>query len=128
MKIARNVIFVITITLILASASCTPAPTPVATQPPATTVPATEDPTVIPSPTIVPVSLAGPENGTTMVWVDGSTLVYVPATEFKMGNGGFDAPEHNVTLENYWVYQTKVTNRMYSQCVAVGSCTPPTQE
>ena len=128
MKIARNVIFVMTIALILGIASCTPAPTPVATQPPATTEPATEAPTVIPSPTIVPVSLAGPENGSTMVWVDGSTLIYIPTTEFKMGNGGFDAPEHNVTLDNYWIYQTKVTNRMYAQCVGVGSCTPPAQE
>jgi formylglycine-generating enzyme required for sulfatase activity len=63
-----------------------------------------------------------------MAWVDGSTLVYVPPSQFTMGNGGFDAPEHNVSLSDYWMYKTKVTNRMYTQCVATGSCTAPTQE
>jgi formylglycine-generating enzyme required for sulfatase activity len=45
-----------------------------------------------------------------------------------MGNDGFDAPVHNVTLAGYWIYQTKITNRMFAQCVALGSCTPPAQE
>jgi len=63
-----------------------------------------------------------------MTWVDGSTLLYIPPSEFKMGNEGFDAPERNVSVSGYWIYQTKVTNRMYAQCVAVGSCTAPTQE
>lgn len=128
MKIARDVILVMTIALILALSSCAPTETPVATESLATQPPATEPPTAIPSPTIVPISLAGPQGGTTLLWLDGSTLVYVPPSEFTMGNGGFDAPEHNVTLSGYWMYQTKVTNRMYAQCVGVGSCTAPAQE
>jgi hypothetical protein len=63
-----------------------------------------------------------------MKWIDGSTLVYVPPAEFSMGNGSFDAPAHNVTLDGFWMYQTEVTNRMFAQCVAVGACTPPTDE
>lgn len=128
MKIARDVILVISIALILALSSCAPTQTPVATESPATPPPATEPPAAVPSPTIVPISLAGPQGGTTMAWVDGSALVYIPPSEFAMGNGGFDAPEHNITLSGYWIYQTKVTNRMFAQCVAVGSCTAPTQE
>ena len=63
-----------------------------------------------------------------MTWIDGSTLIYIPPSEFTMGNNGFDAPVHAVTLDGYWMQQTEVTNRMFAQCVAVGSCSTPTQE
>jgi formylglycine-generating enzyme required for sulfatase activity len=94
----------------------------------ATTLPPTETQAVEPAPTLVPVALSGPQNGTTMKWIDGSTLVYVPSGEFTMGNGGFDAPVRNVALDGFWIYQTKVTNRMFAQCVAVGACSAPTEE
>ena len=35
---------------------------------------------------------------------------------------------HNVALDGFWMYQTKVTNRMFAQCVAVGACSAPTEE
>ncbi len=128
MKTARNAIFAMAMVLIVALASCA-APTPVPTEPPAQTPPpVTEAPTVEPTPTLVPVALAGPQLGEKMAWIDGSMLIYVPPAEFVMGNGGFDAPEHSVTLAGFWIYQTEVTNRMYAQCVAVGSCEPPAQE
>jgi formylglycine-generating enzyme required for sulfatase activity len=105
-------------------------PTPVVIVVTATPLPPTEAPIIepTPAPTLVPVALSGPQSGTTMKWIDGSTLVYVPASGFIMGNNGFDAPIHNVTLDGFWIYQTKVTNRMFAQCVAVGACTTPTQE
>jgi len=30
-----------------------------------------------------------------------------------------------VGLSSFWIYRTKVTNRMYSICIAVGECKPP---
>jgi hypothetical protein len=63
-----------------------------------------------------------------MLWLDGATLVYVPAGEFTMGSGIGNAPETSVFLDAYWIYATVVTNKMYSQCVATGNCAPPAQE
>ena len=81
--------------------------------------------TEIPTPTLKPINLAGPPAGTPMVWVDGSILVHVPGGEFVMGDGGDDNPVHTVGLSSFWVYRTKVTNRMYSICIAAGRCMPP---
>ena len=80
------------------------------------------------TPTLQPINLAGPPAGTPMVWVDGSILVHVLGGEFIMGDGGDDNPIHTVGLSSFWVYRTKVTNRMYSICIAVGKCTPPQGE
>ena len=60
-----------------------------------------------------------------MVWVDGSILVHVPGSEFIMGGEGTDNPVHKVGLSSFWIYRTKVTNRMYTYCVAAGKCAPP---
>jgi formylglycine-generating enzyme required for sulfatase activity len=93
----------------------------------ATDLPATEAPTVEPTPVLEPVALSGPQSGEKMKWVDGSVLVYIPAGGFTMGDG-INTLTHNVTLDGYWIQQTEVTNRMYEQCVKVGSCTAPKQE
>jgi len=90
--------------------------------------PTLEPPTVAPSPSLAPVNLLGPAIGSEMAWVDGSVLVYVPAGEFTMGYGSFDAPQRTVHLDGYWIYQTEVTNSMYAFCVSVGACAPPAQE
>jgi formylglycine-generating enzyme required for sulfatase activity len=74
---------------------------------------------------IIPINLAGPDIGTTMEWVDGSVLVFIPPGEFIMGHGGQDNPEHIVSLRDFWIYRTEVTNRMYATCVSTGNCTPP---
>ncbi len=42
-----------------------------------------------------------------------------------MGHGHADDPEHSVTLSDYWIYATEVTNRQYSLCVTQGVCTAP---
>ena len=109
----------------------TPAPEPtpslpVPTEQPPTPKPPTSAPTL--EPTLVPVNLAGPASGSEMAWVDGSVLAYVPAGEFTMGSGLPDAPQRTVTLDDYWIYKTEVTNSMYAFCVSVGACAPPAQE
>lgn len=80
------------------------------------------------TPVLQPINLAGPPAGTPMVWLDGSILVHVPGGEFTMGDGGDDNPIHTVGLSSFWIYRTKVTNRMYSICIAAGKCTPPQEK
>src|SRR5689334_8696675 len=121
MKLVRSVILILIMTTILSACGATPTPLVVVVT--ATPLPPTEAPVTQAPPTLVPVVLGGPQSGEKMKWLDGSTLVFVPASEFKMGDGSSVAPEHNVTLDSYWIQQTKVTNRMFAQCVAVGSCT-----
>ncbi len=126
MKKVRYMIFVFTLILTFVLSSCA-APTPLVIVVTATPAPPTEiyvEPTAV----LAPVALAGPQSGATMKWIDGSTLAYIPLSEFIMGNEDFNAPIHNVTVDGYWIYTTKVTNRMFAQCVAVGACTPPAQE
>ena len=67
-----------------------------------------------------------PAPGATMVSEgNGAKLVYVPAGEFKMGNGESDAPVHNVYLDAYYIDQFEVTNKQYQACVDAGKCEPP---
>jgi formylglycine-generating enzyme required for sulfatase activity len=130
MKSVRRMFFVCCLILTFILMSCSSAtPTPLVIVVTATPEPPTETAVVEPTATLAlePVALAGPQSGTKMKWIDGSTLVYIPQAEFVMGYG-FDAPIHNVSLDGYWIQQTAVTNRMFSQCVSVGSCTSPAQE
>lgn len=60
---------------------------------------------------------------------DGMRLIYIPAGEFLMGSSKYDrdletneVPQHEVTLDAYWISQTQVTNAMYNQCVAEDAC------
>jgi formylglycine-generating enzyme required for sulfatase activity len=127
MKKVRYGLFAFTLMFVFLVSSCG-TPTPLVIVVTATSLPPTEAPAVEPTATLAPVALAGPQAGTKMKWMDGSSLAYVPLSEFIMGNDDFNAPVHKVTLDGYWIYTTKVTNRMYAQCVAVGACTSPTQE
>jgi formylglycine-generating enzyme required for sulfatase activity len=135
MKKVRYGIFAYILIFTFLLSACA-APTPVvivvtATSLPPTAVPPTDASAAVqpsPAPALVSVPVSGPKSGTTMKWIDGSTLAYVPPGEFTMGNAGFDAPVRSVTLDGYWMYQTNVTNRMFAQCVAVGACTAPAQE
>ncbi len=124
MNHTKQTLFTLTALLLILSA-CTPASTPV----PATPTQLVEFvPTDTPAPTLVPVVLGGPQAGTIITWMDGGSLVYVPAGEFVMGADGADSPRHGVNLSSYWMHKTKVTNRMYALCVGVGVCTPPSRE
>ena len=58
---------------------------------------------------------------------DGMEMVYVPGGTFVLserGKGGEGA--HTVTLHNYWIDQTEITNMQYYQCVEAGACRAPT--
>lgn len=68
------------------------------------------------------------EVGSLYEFVDGSVLVAVPGGEFIMGHGLEDSPVHTVTLSDFWIYRSEVTNAQYARCVAVGKCTPPNLE
>ncbi|HRK91362.1 MAG TPA: formylglycine-generating enzyme family protein [Anaerolineales bacterium] len=128
MKKVRNGIFALLVCLVFVLSSCgSPTPEVVTVVVTATDAPATAEPAPPPTQSFAPIALGGPQNGETMKWLDGSSLVYIPAGEFTMGYGG-DAPVHIVMLDRYWIQQTKVTNRMYEQCVKAGACTSPAQE
>lgn len=130
MKNARYTIFALTLLFVLVLSSCgSPTPETVVVVVTATDAPAVpEPPTVEPPVAMEPLTLAGPQSGETMTWLDGSSLVYIPAGDFVMGNNDFNAPTHSVMLDGYWIQQTPVTNRMYEQCVKSGACTAPRQE
>jgi formylglycine-generating enzyme required for sulfatase activity len=56
--------------------------------------------------------------------------VFIPAGTFRMG--GLDVrrapnelPEHDVTLDAFWMDQLEVTNAMFALCVDAGACEPP---
>lgn len=90
-----------------------------------------EQPTEAPTDTpIKTVDLAGPpmEVGSKYLFVDGTVLVAVPGGEFTMGYNFDDNPERKITVGDFWIYSTKVTNRQYAMCVAAGKCTPPNPE
>jgi len=60
---------------------------------------------------------------------DGMTMVYVPAGSFLMGSEDGDSeadsdefPQHEVTLDSFWIDRTEVTNAQYERCVADGDC------
>lgn len=126
----RNAIFALTLSLAFILSSCgTSTPEVITLVVTATNSPATEPPaTETSTEPLPPVTLGGPQNGETIKWIDGSALIYIPAGNFTMGDGGHDSPVHSVALDGYWIQQTKTTNRMYNQCVKAGVCSPPTQE
>jgi formylglycine-generating enzyme required for sulfatase activity len=103
--------------VILLLGSCAPASSP---SPTITPLP--------PTPTLAPVDLApAMQVGSSFVYLDGSTLLAVPGGPFVIGNKGSDNFQHTITLSDYWIYATKVTNQQYSLCVAQGQCAPPDQ-
>jgi formylglycine-generating enzyme required for sulfatase activity len=60
---------------------------------------------------------------------DGMTMVYVPAGTFPMGSAASDPdaqyeekPQHQVTLDAFWIDRTEVTNAQYGRCVEAGTC------
>jgi formylglycine-generating enzyme required for sulfatase activity len=130
--------FIITIPLFLLAA-CTPLEAPIVAFTP-TPLPTSVPPTVIPTSTIetiLPTAAVAPSQPPTeelvsqrVSAVDGMPQVYIPAGTFRMG--GMDVrrapneiPEHDVTLDAFWMDQLEVTNAMYALCVHAGGCTPP---
>lgn len=122
--------------LSLVLGACGPSDAPVE-EPAATEAPVegsagmSEQPTEVPTDVpIKTVDLAGPpmEVGSKYLFVDGTVLVAVPGGEFTMGYNFADNPERKITVGDFWIYSTKVTNRQYALCVAAEKCTPPNPE
>jgi hypothetical protein len=65
------------------------------------------------------------EVGSKYPYVDGTVLVAVPGGPFTMGYNSADNPVHEVTLSEFWIYSTKVTNAQFALCVQSGKCSPP---
>ena len=120
------------------SQAATPLITPAEIIEPTRTVPPspTLEPTAIPLPTDTPEPTATPPNQPLALQTnpfDGAEVVLVPSGEFMMGSDpqvdryfyGAEGPQHMVTLDEFWIYRTEVTNAMYQQCVAVQACPRP---
>lgn len=62
-----------------------------------------------------------------------SPLVHIPAGKFQMGSApGVDPyaepiefPQHTVSVSEFWIETTEVSNAQYEACVDDGACTPP---
>ncbi len=59
---------------------------------------------------------------------DDAVIVFIPASEFQIGSETGDSEVNkarSVTLEEYWIDRTEVTNEQYQSCVADGFCSEP---
>jgi formylglycine-generating enzyme len=133
-KLGVSVLF-LTVTMMLTACAPASSETTAPTQPPVrvestATSPVPPDTEVPPPistestvPTLAPAYLM--EVGSTFPYVDGSVLVAVPAGKFVMGADKADNPEHVVTLGDFWIQSTMVTNQQYVLCVELGQCAPP---
>ena len=122
----RSLVVLILFAIVSACGQSTPVPmaTSVPTDTPSPTETLLPAPTLTSTPTEVPREPTGPQAGTTLLYNDGSTLVFIPAGTFEMGGGGKDNPVHTVSLGSYWIQKTEVTRRMYAMCLTDGSCSP----
>jgi eukaryotic-like serine/threonine-protein kinase len=96
-----------------------PSPTPMRTAPRVSTTHSTNTPRSTPTPTIYVTPTFGPGS----IWVrpaDGMKMMYVPLGEYTMGSDDGnenERPPHAVTLDDYWIDQTEVTNGMFYKFV-----------
>ena len=70
--------------------------------------------------------------GTKVSEIDGKEMVRIPAGPFLMGTGPEERdaaieeqPQHEVTLEAFWIDKTETTNAEYALCVEAGACQAP---
>jgi serine/threonine-protein kinase len=109
-----------------------PAPTTTTVPPsPSATAQAQPTATVAISPTVS--AAITPSTGLTQISErDGMVQVFVPAGPFTMGSTtedqnalAFERPQREVTVDDYWIDQTEITNAQYALCVAAGRCRAP---
>jgi formylglycine-generating enzyme required for sulfatase activity len=126
------------IVLLVVAAACAPQSGPgqpqalSSTQQPATAQP-TEPVSVVPpepalTESLAPITLSIPpmQVGSLYRYFDGALLDAIPNDgPFLMGGVAEDNRQHQVTVSDYWMYSTEVTNQMYAWCVSLGKCTPP---
>jgi len=126
----KKIIIVSLFLLTACTATATEAPviqrtsTPLPTGIPSTAIPTSTIETVIPTlpPTQEPVN----QHVSAM---DGMPQVYIPGGTFRMGGldirrAANEIPDHDVTLDAFWMDQLEVTNAMYGLCIRAGACTP----
>ena len=77
------------------------------------------DPSLSPTPSSTPGDMIRHSDGMEMVFVPGGTFILA-----ERGISGRGA--HSVTLYNYWIDKTEITNHQYSLCVEAGVCRAPT--
>ena len=83
--------------------------------------------TNIPAPTLPPTLPSTLGIGSTQISPnDGAVMVFVPTGEFKMGSKSRDdeQPIQPISLNDFWIDQTEVTNKQFAACVSVGVCDP----
>ena len=128
-----SIVTALSIILTACAGSATPPPTKSPTETVTTIeVPPTEAPVAVTEPPValVSIDLAGPpmQLGSRYTYVDGTVLIAVPAGPFVMGYNFADNPEREVSVGDFWIYSTKVTNQQYALCVQSGKCTNPDPE
>ncbi len=66
---------------------------------------------------------------TSQVAIIPASQTLVPAGDFLMGSSDFgnEKPQHTVYLDAFWIDKREVSNGLYQQCVAAGSCSPPSK-
>src|SRR5215207_7341162 len=125
--------FIVLASLLLSACTATRVPVIESTATPfSTSIPPTVNSTSTPQTiisTVVPTQTEEPVNQRVSS-TDGMPQVFIPAGTFRMG--GLDVrrapneiPDHNVTLDAFWMDQLEVTNAMYGLCVSAGVCAPP---
>ncbi|MBN1139455.1 MAG: SUMF1/EgtB/PvdO family nonheme iron enzyme [Anaerolineae bacterium] len=121
------------VSLSTATPTATLTPGPTATLPPTPTTEHTPAPTVTYTLTSTPTGTLTmtpePPKPTATPEKDGMEMVFVPAGTFWMGSaagdeGAYDDefPQHEVTLDAFWIDRTEVTNAQYRLCVQTGAC------
>jgi formylglycine-generating enzyme required for sulfatase activity len=98
---------------VIATASATPAPTSTPSPEPTSEATATPEPPTETPPPAAPAAPAG--------------MALIPAGSFLMGSSTGqpnEAPEHEVSLDTFYLDTFEVSNAQYRQCVTGGGCTP----
>ena len=109
---------------------------PIPTATPTLTATPTYTPTPTPQPSATPTfdpSIPPPNPTLGSRWTrpsDNMVMLYVPGGNFLMGGdpagdpnvGSQELPQHDVTLDSFWIDRTEVTNEQYALCVQEGSC------
>jgi formylglycine-generating enzyme required for sulfatase activity len=127
--------FIVAALFLLSACTATPIPTlestltplPFPTRVPPTAIPLSATETRVPTATVLPTEEFVTERVSP---IDQMPQIHIPAGSFRMG--GMDVrrapneiPEHDVTLDAFWMDQLEVTNAMYGLCVYAGACTLP---
>jgi formylglycine-generating enzyme required for sulfatase activity len=129
--------FMAAMVLLVVAAACAPQPGPgqpqvlspaqeTATAQPTEPVVVTQEPAL--SQNLAPLSLSIPpmQVGSLFRYFDGALLDAVPNDgPVLMGGVAQDNRQHEVTISDFWIYSTEVTNQMYAWCVSLGKCSAP---